>query len=90
MRETHRPAREFFDLLQNLVDSINGVKDEHGFLTTVLMNVRVTVGTASPAGVVNGAIGDLFIQKDGAALTTFWVKEAGTDAIPSTAGWAAK
>lgn len=82
----HRPAREFFDLIQNLVDSINGVKDENGFLTMVLMNVRITVGINSPETVVTGDVGDLFIRTNGGAATVLYVKESGAAKV----GWIGK
>ena len=41
------------------------------------------VGTGTPQGVVVAGIGTLYVQTDGAAGTSLWVKEAGTGAT----GW---
>lgn len=51
------------------------------------LNARVRQGTGSPAGVVVGSVGDLYLRRDGGAATTLYVKESGTD---TTAGWVAK
>lgn len=79
-----------FDLLQSLSNGFNGRKDENGFLFIILMGRRVTVGIGSPAGIVNGSAGDVFLRTDGGALTVLYVKEGGTDAAETTANWAAK
>lgn len=44
------------------------------------------MGTGTPEGVVNGNIGSTFRRRDGAAGTSFYVKEAGT----GNTGWVAK
>lgn len=44
-------------------------------------------GTGAPNGVVNGDIGDLYLDRAGGAGTTLYVKESGAG---TSAGWAAK
>lgn len=90
VRSDGEMSTQGFDLIQDIVNAINGQKDASGFLFTILLGVRITVGTGSPAGVVLGATGDLYIATDGAAGLVFWVKEAGTVALETTAGWASK
>ena len=76
---------ENFALIQALVDSLNGLKDENDFLFTVILGIRITVGTASPENVVLGSVGDLFIRTDGGAGTTWYLKESGSE---TNSGWA--
>ena len=76
---------ENFSLIQGIVDSLNGLKDENDFLFTVIMGIRITVGTASPENVVVGSVGDLFIRTDGGAGTTWYLKESGSE---TNSGWA--
>jgi hypothetical protein len=85
-RRDNKITSEYFNLIQDLVTAINGEKGEAGFISTVIMNVRITVGTGSPETVVTGDPGDLFINTSGGAGTTLWVKEIGTAKI----GWAGK
>lgn len=47
----------------------------------------VRIGAGSPAGVVVGSVGNLWLRSDGGAGSTLYVKESGTD---TTAGWVAK
>lgn len=46
----------------------------------------VRSGLGSPEGVVMAPVGTLYLQLDGGANTTLWIKESGT----SDTGWAAK
>lgn len=46
----------------------------------------IYMGNGNPNGVVGAPVGSLYLQLDGAAGTTLWVKEAGT----GTAGWVGK
>lgn len=85
-----RPNRIGFDLLQDIVNALNGQKDENDFLFTLIMGCRITVGIGSPAGVVSGAIGDLYIDTStGGAGAVLFYKSAGTRAVETTAGWQA-
>ena len=47
----------------------------------------IEYGTGSPEGVVMGGLGDLYINTDGGASTTLYVKESGVD---TNTGWVAK
>lgn len=49
----------------------------------------ITSGYGSPEGRVTGAVGDLFLRRDGSTNTTLYVKETWTQARP-TLGWKAK
>ena len=53
----------------------------------VMGGAKLLAGTGAPAGVVVGSVGDLYVRKDGGALTTLYVKESGNG---TTAGWVAK
>lgn len=75
--------------LPALVSYSNGAKIE-------VQNVPCTAGangrrwlsgSSSPAGVVLGNPGDLYVNTSGGVATTFWVKESG---INTAAGWAPK
>jgi hypothetical protein len=44
-------------------------------------------GSGSPEGVRVGSPGDLYVDTDGGAGTTFWVKETG---VNTDTGWDAK
>lgn len=46
---------------------------------------RILTGAGNPNGVVNGVVGDLYLDSTGGALTTFWVCEAA-----GLMGWASK
>lgn len=46
-----------------------------------------TSGHGSPEGVVVGSPGDTYVNLDGGANLTFWVKESGVD---TNTGWVAK
>ena len=84
-----RPTRVGFDLLQDIVNALNGQKDASGFVFTILLGVKITVGTGSPATVVLGATGDLFLRTDGAAGSVVYYKASGTVAAETTADWTA-
>lgn len=49
-------------------------------------SVFITAGTGTPEGVVTAPVGSIFLRTDGAAGTTFYVKQTGT----AKTGWAAK
>lgn len=90
VRRHGEPTQTGFDLLQDIVNALNGRKDVSGFLYTILLGLRITVGTGSPAGVVSGAIGDIYIDKTtGGVGAVVFYKTAGTVAAESTAGWQA-
>ena len=78
-------TNENFALIQALVDSLNGLKDDNDFLYTIIMGIRITVGTGSPENVVTGSVGDAFIRLDGGAGTSWYLKESGAS---TTTGWA--
>lgn len=80
-----RLTNENFALIQAVIDSLNGLKDDNDFLYTIIMGVRITVGTASPEAIVTGSVGDLFIRTDGGAGTTWYLKESGAS---TDTGWA--
>jgi len=66
----------------------NGVGPRTSYQTgiTVLLNgARVMDGYGSPSGQVVGAIGDIYLRRDGGTSTTLYVCEAA-----GTAGWVAK
>lgn len=73
---------------QALRREIEDLLDSHG-LTVRFGSLRNTIkeGTGSPAGVVTGTPGDLYLNRTGGATTTLYVKETG---IGTTAGWVAK
>lgn len=50
-------------------------------------STKIRAGTGSPAGVVVGNIGDLFLRTDGGAATSIYVKESGAG---TSAGWVGK
>lgn len=75
-----------FDLLQDIVNGLNGSKDGL-YLSTVIMGVRITVGAGSPAGAVTGSVPDLYLRTDGGAATCLYVKESG---VETTGGWVGK
>ncbi len=49
-------------------------------------NVRTKSGAGSPEGVVDAAIGSLYLRTDGGVGTTLYIKESGT----GNTGWVAK
>lgn len=51
------------------------------------LDERFKFGEGSPEGVVTANIGCQYVDTDGGALTTLWVKESGTG---TSIGWAAK
>jgi hypothetical protein len=61
--------------------SASGVRDGSLWLPSIKR------GAGSPAGVVFGYPGDLFLRSDGGAATCLYVKESGSN---TTAGWVAK
>ena len=79
-------TNENFALIQALVDSLNGLKDDNDFLYTIILGIRITVGTGSPENVVTGSRPDIFLRTDGAAGSTVYAKSSGTE---TSTGWAA-
>lgn len=84
--------------LQGLVDPAGAATElfRFGTLVTLLraavlqMNQglnQIQFGAGSPAGVVVGAVGDLYCRTNGGAATTLYVKESGGG---TSAGWVAK
>jgi hypothetical protein len=51
------------------------------------LDERFTFGEGSPEGVVTANPGKIYINTDGGAGTTFWVKETG---VNTNTGWDAK
>jgi hypothetical protein len=57
-------------------------------ITTIIVNgATVRSGNGSPETVVTGSVGDIFLRKDGGAVTTLYVKESGA---ATNTGWIAK
>lgn len=80
-----RLTQAAFQMLANLVINTQGENDESGSIK--LGPVTINYGTGSPAGVVVGSPGDLYLNFSGGATTTLYVKTSGTD---TTAGWTGK
>lgn len=78
---------ETFELLQSLVNAVNGVEDGAGFRQFGFGGVTFTVGTGSPNGAVLGSPPDLYLNLSGGAGTTFYVKESGA---ATNTGWVGK
>lgn len=78
---------ETFDLMQSLVNAVNGVEDGSGFRQFGFGGVTFTVGTGSPNTVVLGSPPDLYFNLTGGAGTTFYVKESGA---ATNTGWVGK
>lgn len=75
-----------FDLIQDVVNSINGLQDADGFVYTIICGVRITVGVNSPEAVVVGSPPDLYLSSAGGAGTTLYYKSSGT---ATDTGWVA-
>ncbi len=74
-----------FDSEQALQAFIRAEVDRRlGDVTTLKSQTRR--GAGSPETVVTAPIGTLYLQTDGGAATTLWVKESGAAAV----GWVAK
>lgn len=76
--------------LQGLADALNGTNGNVATgvaQVTLGIGINVSAGTGSPAGVVSGKPGDLYLNLSGGAGTTLYVKESGSN---TTSGWTAK
>lgn len=51
------------------------------------LQTRIYSGNGVPNGLVQAAVGSIFLRRDGSVGTTFWVKESGGS---SNTGWVAK
>ena len=80
-------TNENFALIQAVVDSLNGLKDENDYLFTVILGIRITVGSGAPENVVVGSPPDLYLRTTGGASTSFYVKESGSE---TNTGWIGK
>jgi len=80
-----RLTQAAFQMLANLVINTQGENDESGSIK--LGPVTIHYGTGSPAGVVTGSPGDIYLNFSGGVSTTLYVKTSGVD---TTAGWTAK
>lgn len=76
----------FNQLLQQIVQSTQGLTDSNGFTLIQLGPLNVTIGTGSPAGVVTGSPPDIYLNSSGGVGITIYYKAAGSG---TTAGWQA-
>lgn len=70
---------EMQEFLDDLLDAVRPVQ-------LIGNDIEVMAGEGSPEGTITAAVGSLYLQTDGGALTVLWVKETGT----SNTGWASK
>lgn len=58
-----------------------------GIGTLTLNGVKISTGVVTPNGAVVGGLGDIYLNKNGGAGVTLWVKEVG---VGTNLGWVAK
>lgn len=73
------------EVLQAIVNRLNGLKQVNDFLATEIIGIEITIGSGSPETVVIGSPGDLYLDQTGGAASTFFIKETG---VASAVGWA--
>lgn len=76
-----------FEFLQDIVNRLNGQTLVNGFVQTEIAGVTITIGQGDPNGVVEGSPPDLYLNLNGGAGSTFWVKESGS---ATDTGWVGK
>lgn len=82
-----RLTNEAYTMLEEVVNALNGLKDENDFLYTIIAGVRITIGSGAPGGVVSGSPPDVYLNTAGGAGTTLYIKESG---VGTAAGWVGK
>jgi hypothetical protein len=77
----------FNQLLQQIIESTQGVEQSNGAILVQLGPINLFIGSGSPAGVVIGSPPDIYLNSLGGAGTTIYIKESGSS---TAAGWAGK
>lgn len=72
--------------LQDLVDTMKGVT-AGSVVTVSLGSLKLSVGVGSPNSVVTGSPPDIYLNVNGGAATTLYVKESGS---ATNTGWVGK
>ena len=72
---------------QNRAINVLGTKIFISYAADMFFDYNISASTGTPNTVVTGSPGDIYINKNGGAGTTLWVKESGTG---TNTGWVGK